>query len=496
MQCIGATTMDEYRKYIEKDAALERRFQTIMVEPPSTEQTIEILKGLRDKYEAHHRVTFKDEALEAATKLSERYISGRFLPDKAIDLIDEAGSRARLNVLIVPVDIKKLEEKVESIRKEKESFIKSQDFEKAAALRDQERQARQELEQLNREWSQAKDKMRPEVGEEDIAKIVAQWTGIPIFRLEEKEGEKLLKIEEELHKRVVGQNEPIEAIAHAVRRSRAGIKDPKRPIGSFVFLGPTGVGKTLLARALAEFMFGDEDALMQLDMSEYMEKFNVSRLIGAPPGYVGYEEGGQLTERIRRRPYAVILLDEIEKAHPDVFNLLLQVFEEGRLTDSFGRKVDFRNTVIIMTSNVGANLIRKTGSLGFKTQKEEVSYQDMKDKLLEEVKHTFKPEFLNRIDDIIVFRQLVKEDLYRIIDIEVGLVAARLKEQNITLEVSPEAKELLIDKGFDPVFGARPLKRTIQRFLEDSLASEIISKKFKDGSVVKVTRKNEELIFE
>ncbi|MFA5177139.1 MAG: ATP-dependent Clp protease ATP-binding subunit [Candidatus Omnitrophota bacterium] len=496
MQCIGATTMDEYRKYIEKDAALERRFQTIMVEPPSVDQTIEILKGLRDKYEAHHRVTFKDEALEAAVKLSDRYISGRFLPDKAIDLIDEAGSRARLNVLIVPPDIKKLEAKVESLRKEKESFIKSQDFEKAAALRDQERQTRQDLEQLNREWSQAKDKMRPEVTEEDIAKIVAQWTGIPIFRLEEKETEKLLKIEDELHKRVVGQNEAISAIAHAVRRSRAGIKDPRRPIGSFVFLGPTGVGKSLLARALAEFMFGDEDALIQLDMSEYMEKFNVSRLIGAPPGYVGYEEGGQLTERIRRRPYAVILLDEIEKAHPDVFNLLLQVFEEGRLTDSFGRKVDFRNTVIIMTSNVGADLIRKAGSLGFKTQKEEVTYQEMKDKLLEAVKHTFKPEFLNRIDDIIVFRQLMKEDLYRIIDIEIGHVSSRLKEQNISLEVSLEAKEFLIDKGFDLVFGARPLKRTIQRFLEDPLASEIISKRFKEGSAVKVTRKNDELIFE
>ncbi|MBN2831179.1 MAG: ATP-dependent Clp protease ATP-binding subunit [Candidatus Omnitrophica bacterium] len=496
MQCIGATTMDEYRKYIEKDAALERRFQTIMVEPPTAEQAINILKVLRDKYEAHHRVTFKDEALEAAAKLADRYISGRFLPDKAIDLIDEAGSRARLNVLIIPPAIKEMEEKVESLRKEKESFIKSQDFEKAASLRDQERQARQELEKLNKEWSLAKDKMRPEVGEEEIAKIVAQWTGIPIFRLEEKESEKILKIEEELHKRVVGQNEAITAIAHAVRRSRAGIKDPKRPIGSFVFLGPTGVGKTLLARALAEFMFGDEEALLQLDMSEYMEKFNVSRLIGAPPGYVGYEEGGQLTERIRRRPYAVILLDEIEKAHPDVFNLLLQVFEEGRLTDSFGRKVDFRNTVIIMTSNVGASLIRKTGSLGFKAQKEEVSYQEMKDKLLEEVKHTFKPEFLNRIDDIIVFRQLIKEDLCRIIDIEVSQVAVRLKEQGITLEVTAEAKELLIDKGFDPVFGARPLKRTIQRFLEDPLASEIISKKFKEGVTVKVSRKNEELLFE
>jgi ATP-dependent Clp protease ATP-binding subunit ClpC len=496
MQCIGATTMDEYRKYIEKDAALERRFQTIMVEPPTVEQTIEILRGLRDKYEAHHRVTFQDEALEAAAKLSDRYISGRFLPDKAVDIIDEAGSRARLNVLVVPPDIKKLEEKVESIRKEKEAFIKSQDFEKAASLRDQERQARQELEQLNREWSQAKDKMRPEVGEEEIAKIVSQWTGIPIIRLEEKESEKLLKIEEELHKRVVGQDEAIGAIAHAVRRSRAGIKDPKRPIGSFIFLGPTGVGKTLLARALAEFMFGDEDALLQLDMSEYMEKFNVSRLIGAPPGYVGYEEGGQLTEKVRRRPYAVILLDEIEKAHPDVFNLLLQVFEDGRLTDSFGRKVDFKNTVVIMTSNIGAELIRKTGSLGFKAQKEEITYQEMKEKLLEEVKRTFKPEFLNRIDDTIVFRPLVREDLQRIIDIEIGFVAERLKEHNIKLEMSQEAKDLLIEKGFDPIFGARPLKRTIQRFLEDPLASEIISKNIKEGATVKVLCKNQELVFQ
>ncbi len=496
MQCIGATTMDEYRKYIEKDAALERRFQTIMVEPPSVEQTVEILKGLRDRYEAHHRVTFKDEALEAAAKLSDRYISGRFLPDKAVDVMDEAGSRARLNVLVVPPEIKQLEGKVESLRKEKESYIKSQLFEKAAALRDQERQARQDLEKLNGEWSQAKDKMRPELGEEEIAKIVSQWTGVPIFRLEEKESEKLLKIEEELHKRVVGQDEAISAISHAVRRSRAGIKDPRRPIGSFIFLGPTGVGKTLLARALAEYMFGDEDALLQLDMSEYMEKFNVSRLIGAPPGYVGYEEGGQLTERVRRRPYSVILLDEIEKAHPDVFNLLLQVFEDGRLTDSFGRKVDFRNTVVIMTSNVGAELIRRTGSLGFKNQKEEVTYQEMKEKLLEEVKRTFKPEFLNRIDDIIVFRPLVKEDLMRIIDIEIGFVAERLKEHNIMLDVNQEAKDLLIEKGFDPVFGARPLKRTIQRFLEDPLASEIISKTFKDGSKVKVSRKNQELIFE
>jgi ATP-dependent Clp protease ATP-binding subunit ClpC len=496
MQCIGATTPDEYRKYVEKDAALERRFQTIMVEPPSVNETIDILKGLRDKYEAHHRVNFKDEALEAAAKLSDRYISGRFLPDKAIDLIDEAGSRARLNVLIVPPEIKQLEEKIEFIRKDKEAYIKSQDFEKAAGLRDQERSVRQELEQLNQQWQQTKDKMRPEVSEEDIARIVSQWTGIPIFRLEEKESEKLLKVEAELHRRVVGQDEAIEAIARAIRRSRAGIKDPKRPIGSFIFLGPTGVGKTLLARALAEFMFGDEDALLQLDMSEYMEKFNVSRLIGAPPGYVGYEEGGQLTERVRRRPYSVILLDEIEKAHPDVFNLLLQVFEDGRLTDSFGRKVDFRNTVVIMTSNVGAELIRKTSSLGFKDQKEELNYQEMKEKLLEEVKRTFKPEFLNRIDDTIVFRPLAKEDLGRIVDIELGFVIERLKEHNLILEVSQEAKDFIIEKGFDPIFGARPLKRTIQRFLEDPLASEIISKRFQEGAKVKVLRKNEELIFE
>ncbi len=496
IQCIGATTLDEYRKYIEKDAALERRFQTIMVEPPTVAQTLEILKGLRDKYEAHHRVVFKDEALEAAAKLSDRYISGRFLPDKAIDLIDEAGSRARLNVLTVPPEIKKMEDKVESMRKEKESFIKSQDFEKAASLRDQERMARQELDNLNREWSQSKDKMRPEVTEEEIAKILAQWTGIPIFRLEEKESEKLLKIEDELHKRVIGQDEAIKTIAHAIRRSRAGIKDPRRPIGSFIFLGPTGVGKTLLARDLAEFMFGDEDALVQLDMSEYMDKFNVSRLIGAPPGYVGYEEGGQLTEKVRRRPYSVILLDEIEKAHPDVFNLLLQVFEDGRLTDSFGRKIDFKNTVMIMTSNVGAELIRKAGSLGFKAQTEEVTYQDIKTKLLEEVKRTFKPEFLNRIDDIIVFKPLTKEDLQHIVEIEVNLLAKRLQEQKITLEVTQDAKDLLIDKGFDPVFGARPLKRTLQKLIEDPLANEIISKKFFEGAKVQVSRKNEELAFE
>ena len=496
IQCIGATTLDEYRKHIEKDAALERRFQTIMVDPPTVNETIEILKGLRTRYESHHRVRFSDEALVAAAKLSDRYISGRFLPDKAVDIIDEAGSRARLAVMTTPPQIKDLEQNIEEIRKEKEIFIKSQDFEKAAKLRDQERDARTALENSTSEWNQKRDKMQPEVSEEDVAKIISQWTGIPVFRLEEKESEKFLKIEEQIHKRIIGQDEAIKAIVSAVKRSRAGIKDPRRPIGSFIFLGPTGVGKTLLARVLTEFMFGDENALVQLDMSEYMEKFNVSRLVGAPPGYVGYEEGGQLTEKIRRRPYAVILLDEIEKAHPDVFNILLQVLEDGRLTDSFGRKVNFRNTILIMTSNVGAEILRKQGSLGFKSQSESTTYQEMKEKLLEEVKKTFKPEFLNRIDDTIVFRALNKEDLVKIVEIELEEVKKRLAEQHISVELDDDAKSLLIDKGFDPVFGARPLKRTIQRYLEDSLAEEIIAGRFKEGSIVKVARKNDELIFE
>ncbi|MDP2939597.1 MAG: ATP-dependent Clp protease ATP-binding subunit [Candidatus Omnitrophota bacterium] len=496
IQCIGATTLDEYRKHIEKDAALERRFQTIIVEPPSVEETVLILKGLRDRYESHHKVKFSDEALKSAAVLSDRYITGRFLPDKAIDIIDEAGSRARLGVMTIPPNIKDLEDKIEQLKKEKEVFIKSQDFEKAAKLRDQEREARAQLDTINRDWNQKRDQIRPELFEEDIARIVSQWTGIPLIRLEEKESEKLLKIEEGIHKRIIGQDEAISAIAHAVRRSRARIKDPRRPIGSFIFLGPTGVGKTLLARVLSEFMFGDENTLIQLDMSEYMEKFNVSRLIGAPPGYVGYEEGGQLTERVRRRPYSVILLDEIEKAHPDVFNILLQVLEDGRLTDSFGRKVDFRNTIVIMTSNVGADIIRKQGSLGFKSQSETLTYEDMKVKLLDEVKKTFKPEFLNRIDDIIVFRPLNRDDLFKIIEIEIGELDKRLQEQGISLELTLEAKEFLIEKGFDPVFGARPLKRTIQRFLEDPLAEEIISGKFKDGAKVKIGRKFDSLTFE
>ena len=495
IQCIGATTLDEYRKHIEKDAALERRFQTIMVEAPSVAETIDILKGLRDKYEAHHRVKFTDEALEAAAKLSDRYISGRYLPDKAIDLIDEAGARARLLVMTAPPDIKAIEDKAVFVRQEKDSAVKNQDFEKAAKFRDEERKIKEDLGRIRKEWKDSKGKFEPKVVEDDIAVIVSKWTGIPILRLEEKEQDKYLKIEDGLHKRVIGQDEAISAIAHAVRRSRAGIKDPRRPIGSFIFLGPTGVGKTLVGRALAEFMFGDEDAVVQIDMSEYMEKFNVSRLVGAPPGYVGYEEGGQLTEKVRRRPYSVILLDEIEKAHPDVFNLLLQMLEEGRLTDSFGRKVDFKNTVIIMTSNIGAEMLKKQGSLGFKSQAEDTTYQSMKERLLDEVKKTFKPEFLNRVDDIIVFRSLTKDDLEHIVEIEIKEVGDRLKEQNVKIELTKEAKDFLIEKGFDKIFGARPLKRTIQRFLEDPLAEEIIKGTFKKGGKVEVTAKVDHLEF-
>ena len=496
IQCIGATTLDEYRKNIEKDAALERRFQTIMVEPPSVDETIEILKGLKDRYEAHHKVSYSDAAIEAAAKLSARYISGRFLPDKAIDLIDEAGSRSKLSTMIAPPDLKKLEENVEKIKREKESAVKSQDFEAAAKNRDAERKAKEALKAAQKKWRESRTKQEIVVTEEDIATIVARSTGIPLMRLEEKETEKFLKMEDRLHDRVIGQDEAITAIAKAVRRSRAGIKDPKRPIGSFIFLGPTGVGKTLLGRALAEFMFGDENAIIQLDMSEYMEKFNVSRLVGAPPGYVGYEEGGQLTERVRRKPYSVVLLDEIEKAHPDVFNILLQLFEEGRLTDSFGRKVDFKNTVVIMTSNIGAQLLKKQGALGFKSSEEEANYQSMKTRLIDEMKRVFKPEFLNRVDDIIVFRKLTKEDLTKIVELEVQEVQKRLQDQNITLKLSKAAKDFLIEKGFDPVFGARPLKRTIQRFIEDPLSEEIIAGKLKKGGTLNVNAKADHLAFE
>ena len=494
IQCIGATTLDEYRKNIEKDAALERRFQTIIVEAPSVDETIQILKGLRDKYEAHHRVKYSDESLDAAARLSDRYISNRFLPDKAVDILDEAGARARLQAMVVPDAIKELEEKIEQLKKEKESYIKIQDFERAAKMRDQEREVRDELERKRAEWMQKRDDVALVITPDDIARVVSQWTRIPLIRLEQKESDRLLKMEEQMKKSIIGQDEPVSAIARAVRRSRAGIKNPRRPIGSFIFLGPTGVGKSLLARILSEFMFGDKDALIQIDMSEYMDKFNVSRLIGAPPGYVGYEEGGQLTEKVRRRPYSVVLLDEIEKAHPDVFNLLLQVFEDGQLTDSFGRKVDFRNTVIIMTSNVGAETIRNAGSLGFVAQKEDTSYNAIKDRLLNEVKKAFKPEFLNRIDDIIVFRHLTRENLTEIIKLEVDEVVQRLKGKGIEISLSAEAMDFLMEKGFDPIYGARPLKRTIQRYVEDMLSEEIISGRFKEGSKITVVRRDDSLV--
>jgi len=494
IQCIGATTMDEYRKNIEKDAALERRFQTIIVEPPSVDETIQILKGLRDKYEAHHRVKYSDESLEAAARLSDRYISNRFLPDKAVDILDEAGAKARLQAMVVPDDIKEQEEKIEQLKKEKESYIKIQDFERAAKMRDQEREVRELLERKRAEWMQKRDDVSLTITDDDIARVVSQWTRIPLIRLEQKESDRLLKMEDQMKKAIIGQDEAVSAISRAVRRSRAGIKNPRRPIGSFIFLGPTGVGKSLLARILSEFMFGDRDALIQIDMSEYMDKFNVSRLIGAPPGYVGYEEGGQLTEKVRRRPYSVILLDEIEKAHPDVFNLLLQVFEEGQLTDSLGRKVDFRNTLIIMTSNVGAEHIRNAGSLGFVAQAEDTSYNAVKDRLLNEVKKAFKPEFFYRIDDIIVFRNLTKADLTEIIKLEINEVIERLKGRGIDISLSPEAMDFLMEKGYDPLYGARPLKRTIQRYVEDMLSEEIISGRFKEGSKVTVVRKEDALV--
>lgn len=496
IQCIGATTLDEYRKYIEKDAALARRFQTITVEPPSVDDTIKILKGLRDKYEAHHRVKILDEALEAAAKLSDRYISGRFLPDKAIDLIDEAASKARLSVTKLPKEIKKLEVDIEEFKREKEASIKGQDFEKAAKLRDDERRAKEELARVKKGWKESKSEVEIQVTEEDIANMLSKWTGVPLARLSEKETARLLRMESELHRRLIGQDEALRAISNAVRRSRSGLRSPKRPIGVFIFLGPTGVGKTLLARALAEFMFGNEDATIVVDCSEYSEKFNVSRLVGAPPGYVGYEEGGQLTEKVRRRPYSVILFDEIEKAHPDVFNILLQLLEEGRLTDSFGRKIDFRNTIVIMTSNVGADLIRRQSDLGFRASQEDISYENMKRKLLDETKKVFRPEFLNRIDDTIVFHPLTRQDLEQIIHLELKEVMERLKDKKIELVLTEPALKFMIDQGYDPVFGARPLKRTVQRYIENALAEDILSGKFQEGDKIQADLQHDTIQFE
>lgn len=474
LQCIGATTLDEYRKYIEKDAALERRFQPIQVDEPTVDEAIQIIKGLRDRYEAHHRVKITDAAIEAAAKMSDRYISDRFLPDKAIDLIDEAGSKVRLRSFTTPPDLKELEQQLDSIHSEKMAAVQSQEFEKAASLRDTEQKLKDKLNTTKKEWKEAQGKAESKVTVNDIAEVVSMWTGVPVSKLAQEESEKLLHLEEELHKRVIGQGEAVEAISRAIRRARAGLKDPKRPIGSFIFLGPTGVGKTELARALAEVMFGDEDAMIRVDMSEYMEKHSTSRLVGSPPGYVGFDEGGQLTEKVRRKPYSVILLDEIEKAHPDVFNILLQVLDDGRLTDSKGRVVDFRNTVVIMTSNIGAEALKYRKSLGFGAQSATQSQENAKNVMMEELKKAFRPEFLNRIDEMIVFHSLEKEELNKIVVLMAKTLTKRLEEQNITLELTPSAIEKIAKEGYDPQYGARPLRRAIQKHVEDRLSEEIL----------------------
>lgn len=496
LQCIGATTLDEYRKNIEKDAALERRFQPVTVGEPTVEETIEILRGLRDRYEAHHRVKITDSALKAAARLSDRFISDRFLPDKAIDLMDEAASRVRLKAYTAPPDVKELEEKIEVLQKEKEAAVVGQEFEKAAGYRDQEQQMRAELDRIKNNWAQRKELDQSIVSEEDIAAIVSSWTGIPVSKLQEGETERLLRMEEILHRRVIGQDAAVKAVSRAIRRARAGLKDPKRPIGSFIFLGPTGVGKTELARALADAMFGDEEAMVRFDMSEYMEKHTVSRLLGAPPGYVGYEEAGQLTEAVRRRPYSVVLFDEIEKAHPDIFSVLLQVIEDGRLTDAKGRAVDFRNTVIIMTSNVGAQLIKREGRLGFKTEeRSEDNYEAMKERVTEELRRTFRPEFLNRVDEIIVFHSLNEEHLKEIVGLMLDTVSKRIVEFGLYLEFTDAAKELLVKKGYDQMYGARPLRRVIQRMVEDRISEEMLEGKIKAGDSLLVDAGEDELSF-
>jgi ATP-dependent Clp protease ATP-binding subunit ClpC len=495
LQCIGATTLTEYRKYIEKDAALERRFQAVKVEAPSIEEAILILKGLRPKYEEHHKAEFTDKAIEASVKLSDRYITDRYLPDKAIDLMDEAGSRARIGTMTRPPQVKELEGEIEEIKSKKERAIKNQDFEGAASMRDKEKQAKERLEAVLKEWRTSREEKRVKVDEEDILHVVSKWTGIPLQRMEQGEMSRLLSVEGEMSKVVIGQKEAVSALCKALRRSRADLKDPRRPIGTFALLGPTGVGKTLLAKTLAEQLFGDSKALIQLDMSEYMEKFNVSRLIGSPPGYVGYEEGGQLTEQVRRKPYSVVLFDEIEKAHPDVWNMLLQILEEGKLTDNVGRVVNFRNTIILMTSNVGSDTIKKQSTLGFSPISDETSYEKMREKIMEEAKKTFRPEFLNRLDDIVVFRSLTKPDLIQILDLEISKVMERLKTRNIVLQLDEKAKDFLVTKGYDPTYGARPMRRAVERSLEDPLAEEILKGVFHEGEPIIVSADNDKLTF-
>lgn len=492
LQCIGATTLNEYRKYIEKDGALDRRFQTVMIAPPSTADTIEILKGLRSRYEEHHKVTITDEAILAAVTLSDRYISGKFQPDKAIDIVDETGSRAHLSAYTKPDTFARLEDEIAELSMQKESAVKSQEFERAAQLRDNIKFKKEEYEKLKQEWEEKRNSEKIELKEDDIAIVISKMTGIPLFKLEEKESRKLLRMEDELSQRVVGQGEAINAIAKAIRRTRAGLKDPHRPIGSFVFLGPTGVGKTELAKALSEFLFEDEESLVRIDMSEYMEKFAVSRLIGAPPGYVGYEEGGQLTEKVRRKPYSVVLLDEIEKAHPEVFNILLQLLDEGQLTDSFGRKVDFRNTVVIMTSNMGTRQAIAGKSLGFQKDDAKTDYDKMKERILDEMKRTFNPELINRIDETVIFHALDRDHILKIVDILMTDLAKRLEEKNITIELQQDAKEFIADKGWDPTFGARPLKRSLQKYLEDPLAEEILKSEHMGDCIVKVFKEQSE----
>jgi ATP-dependent Clp protease ATP-binding subunit ClpC len=496
LQCIGATTLNEYRKYIEKDSALDRRFQSVKVEAPSVEDTVLILKGIRSKYEDHHKATFTDKALESAAKLSDRYITGRFLPDKAIDVMDEAGARARIGALSRPPDVENLSKEIDEVCALKEKAISEQHFEEAAKFRDQEKRLREKQEQITAEWKKAREEKRVVIDEELMMQVVADWTGIPLSRMEKKESEKLLNLEGEIEKNVIGQSLAAGAIARALRRSRADLKDPRRPIGSFMFVGPTGVGKTETAKQLAAQMFGNQDALVQIDMSEYMEKFSVSRLVGSPPGYVGYEEGGQLTEQVRRRPYAVILFDEVEKAHPDVIQLLLQILEDGRLTDSLGRTVDFRNTIIIMTSNVGAALLQRQTSMGFAAATGNFNdFEKMREKVLEEAKRIFKPEFLNRISDIIFFRPLDKNDLVKIVELELGKFMKRLVERKITLEFTPESKTLLIEKGYDEKYGARPLRRAVEHYLEDPFAEALLRGEIKDGEPVLVSRDGDKLIF-